>query len=138
MKAGCSGSFLHGDTITSHSSSQKFKEGPDKPAAHPVVQQVYDDIERRANAGEFPKGRGHGKCAEVSLVSDRLFELQAQGKNITTLDEAREALKGGVMHTVTIGDQFDDDNNKIPHKEYIGPCYSCRRAMPALGIELLT
>lgn len=138
LKSGCSGAFLHDDIVTSHSSSQRYKDGQENPRAHPVVQDLYDDIARRADNGEFPKGRGHGRCAEVSLVSDRLHQMQSEGRNITNIDEAREALKGSVMHTVTIGEQFDEDNNKIPHNSYIPPCQSCKHAMPALGISLLS
>ncbi|WP_354381892.1 YwqJ-related putative deaminase [Streptomyces sp. PvR034] len=136
VKQGCAGALLHDGVITSHTSSQK-KDGQSLPTTHPVLASLYQDVSDAHDRGELEKGRGHGKCAEVSLVSDRLHALEASGHKITTPDEAAKALSGSVMHTVTTGDQPDRDRNIVPHGSYIPPCRSCDPVMKRLGIAIL-
>ncbi|MGW7490871.1 YwqJ-related putative deaminase [Streptomyces sp. NPDC054786] len=93
-KDGCAGSLLHNGTVTSHTSAIRRKpvitpqdrkridagemEKPEPqlhPRAHPAVQKVLDDIEHDSKAQGGHPGSGHGNCAEVSLISDRLHQL---------------------------------------------------------------
>lgn len=135
LKSGCAGALIHNGVLTTHTSTQA-RHGQKKPEAHPVVQGVYDDIAARGEAGEILVGRGHGKCAEVALVSDRLHQLEASGTKISTLEDAKKALSGSVIHTVAVGDQFDRNGTKIGHGDYFPPCDSCTHGLPALGISL--
>ncbi|MER6996959.1 YwqJ-related putative deaminase [Streptomyces sp. NPDC000410] len=134
IAAGCSGALVHGDVLTSHTSSQS-RHGQAYPHTHPALQSAYDDVEQRAKRGELVLGRGHGRCAEVSLVSDRLHEL-GRTESIASLDDARRALSGSKIYTVAIGEQFDNDGNKVKHGEYLPPCRSCGPVLEALGVGL--
>ncbi|MFD0428512.1 YwqJ-related putative deaminase [Streptomyces zhihengii] len=112
--------------------------GPPRPGVpgHPSLAQ--GAVRRRAGAlrpRRHPLGRGHGRCAEVSLVSDRLHEL-GRTRDISSLDDARDALAGSKIHTVAIGEQFDNDGNKVAHGGYLPPCRSCGPVMDALGVGL--
>ncbi|MEW2435061.1 YwqJ-related putative deaminase [Streptomyces caniferus] len=150
---GCAGSLLHDGTVTSHTSTNKRKpiitpadkklidkgemEKPKpqtNPEAHPVVQQVLDDI---AADPTIERGRGHGNCAEVSLISDRLHQLDPDGTGITTPEEARQALAGSAIHTRQIGEERDRETGEITlgHGDYKAPCRSCSSMLPKLGVR---
>ncbi|WP_193563998.1 YwqJ-related putative deaminase [Streptomyces sp. L-9-10] len=135
LQQGCSGALVHGDVLTSHSSSQG-RHGQKTPDTHPVLRSVYDELAARADRGELVLGRGHGKCAEVSLISDRLHDLDDKHGSITTIEDARRAMSGSKIYTVAIGDQQDGDGNVAKHGSYLPPCRSCGPALEALGIGL--
>ncbi|MGW8553558.1 YwqJ-related putative deaminase [Streptomyces tubercidicus] len=150
---GCAGSLLHNGTVTSHTSTNKRKpiitptekklidkgemEKPKpqtNPEAHPVVQQVLDDI---AADPSIERARGHGNCAEVSLISDRLHQMDPDGTRITTPEHAREALAGSAIHTRQIGEERDRETGEINlrHGDYKDPCRSCEKMLPRLGVR---
>ncbi|MEY9944645.1 YwqJ-related putative deaminase [Kitasatospora sp. GAS1066B] len=132
VTTGCAGSFEHGDTITSHTSTKK-NGLQEKPTTHPMVAKVLDEIEQDQKAGKIdPLGAGHGKCAEVSLLSDRLHQLDPDGTKITTVEEAKAALSGGNMHTRQIGDSRGPGEK---HGEYKPPCGTCTHLLPRLGVN---
>ncbi|WP_329233414.1 YwqJ-related putative deaminase [Streptomyces sp. NBC_01460] len=131
---GCSGALVHDDVITSHTSSQG-RHGQKYPDTHSALQSAYDDVQARADRGELVLGRGHGRCAEVSLISDRLHEL-GRTESISTTDDARRALAGSKIYTVAVGEQFDNDGNKVAHGSYLPPCRSCGPVLEALGVGL--
>ncbi|CAM5646543.1 MULTISPECIES: YwqJ-related putative deaminase [Streptomyces] len=154
-KSGCSGSLLHDGVITSHTSSVRRNASRSKkeidsgvpapepqtePRAHPVVQGVLDDIKRDSTAKGEPLGSGHGKCAEVSLISDRLHQMDPDGTRIRTPEDARRALAGGVVHTRQIGDLVVRDKEtgekvtQLRHGDYKPPCASCAPMLDALGV----
>ncbi|MFF3559005.1 YwqJ-related putative deaminase [Streptomyces sp. NPDC002574] len=136
IKTGCAGSLLHNGVVTSHTSATG-RHGQKVPDTHPVVQKVYDDIKAESDAAERPfTGAGHGKCAEVALISDRLHQLDPTGRSIRTVDDARDALAGSMIHSRQIGDLTDKDGNvEMAHGDYKPPCRSCARALPVLGVH---
>ncbi|GLW16826.1 hypothetical protein Stsp01_35690 [Streptomyces sp. NBRC 13847] len=155
-KDGCAGSLLHNGTITAHTSSIKRKpviRPQDKirmdagemkrpepqmyPRAHPAVQQVLDRVEQEIKAEGRHPGTGHGKCAEVSLISDRLHQLDPDGTSIRTPEDARRALHGSSVHTRQIGQQINKETGKIEydHGDYKPPCRSCAAMLPRLGVR---
>ncbi|GAA2448963.1 YwqJ-related putative deaminase [Streptomyces macrosporus] len=135
LTQGCSGVLLHNDVVTPHTSMQG--KGPQKdPMRHAVVDDIMADIERRDANGELVKGRGHGKCAEVALISDRLYQLDPTGQSIRTVDDARRALEGSVMHTVAIGDMRAPDGSITEHGSFLPPCRSCEPMLEALNITV--
>ncbi|MFI8182964.1 YwqJ-related putative deaminase [Actinacidiphila glaucinigra] len=136
IKTGCAGSLLHDGVVTSHTSATG-RHGQKVPEAHPVLQQVYDDIKAESDASDRPfTGAGHGKCAEVALISDRLHQLDPTGRSIRTVDDARDALAGSIIHSRQIGNLTDKDGNvEMAHGEYKPPCRSCARALPILGVH---
>ncbi|WKX72913.1 YwqJ-related putative deaminase [Streptomyces sp. XD-27] len=144
LDSGCAGSLLHNGVITSHTSMQhkvpKNIKGEERerakaaqgPHPHPAVRDLYDDIKAR----EEKIGRGHGQCAEVALISDRLHQLDPTGQNIRTVEDARRALDGAVIDTRAIGDMTDPKTGEVTrHGEFLPACDSCKHALPALGIK---
>lgn len=154
--SGCAGSLLHNGVITSHTSTTRrkpvlspqeaklIKEGKmERPepqtraAAHPAVRQVLDEIEAdKLASGERP-GVGHGNCAEVALISDRLHQMDPDGTRIRTPEDAREALDGSMVHTRQIGQQRNRETGEIEidHGDYKEPCRSCSSMLPRLGVK---
>ncbi|MFI0741886.1 YwqJ-related putative deaminase [Streptomyces sp. NPDC021100] len=144
MPSGCAGAFLHNGVITSHTSFQQKKVSQDLPEdkraiaraaqtpdVHPVLGKMYDDV---LNSGG-PTGVGHGKCAEMSLVSDRLHQMDPTGKSIRTPEDARKVLEGGIMETRVIGKQRHPDTGEVlTHGMHQPACMSCRQVLPKLGI----
>ncbi|MFJ2194934.1 YwqJ-related putative deaminase [Streptomyces violaceusniger] len=144
VNSGCAGSLLHNGEITAHTSMQRMKisknltgEARDQavaaqtPDLHPAVRDLYQQI---ADSG-VRTGRGHGQCAEVALISDRLHQMDPTGQSIRTVEDARNALSGAVIDTRAIGEQVDPDTGKVvPHADHLPACHSCRHALPALGI----
>ncbi|WNE96492.1 YwqJ-related putative deaminase [Streptomyces luomodiensis] len=144
VNSGCAGSLLHNGEITAHTSMQRMKisknltgDARDQavaaqtPDLHPAVRDLYQQI---ADSGERT-GRGHGQCAEVALISDRLHQMDPTGQSIRTVEDARNALSGAVIDTRSIGEQVDPDTGDvIPHGDFLPACHSCRHALPALGI----
>ncbi|MFE0688862.1 YwqJ-related putative deaminase [Streptomyces xiamenensis] len=134
LETGCAGSLLHDGTVTSHTSTTKM-HGQKLPTTHPVLADLLDRIAADADAGRIPPtGIGHGKCAEVSLISDRLAHLESTGQSIRTLDEARAALEGSVIHSVQIGDV---PKLGLEHGAYKAPCQTCTHIVSELGITAL-
>ncbi|QDQ13427.1 YwqJ-related putative deaminase [Streptomyces spectabilis] len=137
LASGCAGSFLHDQVITVHSSTTKM-HGQKLPHTHQVLQDILKQISDDVSAGLIPnKGIGHGKCAEISLISDRLRKLDPTGSTIRTVADARRALEGSVMHTRRIGDFIDRRTGEIVnrHGEYMRPCDTCKHVLPQLGIR---
>ncbi|MGX1806327.1 zeta toxin family protein [Nocardia sp. NPDC055321] len=133
---GCAGTLLHNDTMTSHTSVTKM-DNQAQPLTHPVLQALYDQVRADYVAGKIQEiGNGHGKCAEVALISDRLLQLEAAGIRIDSVEAARRALEGAQINTRRIGDFRDKEGNVINHHgQPIPPCDSCKHVLPQLGIE---
>ncbi|MFF8715527.1 YwqJ-related putative deaminase, partial [Streptomyces sp. NPDC015184] len=138
LTSGCAGSLLHDSTITAHSSTTKM-HGQKLPKAHKVLEGILKSVGEKLDATPGAKrGFGHGKCAEVSLISDRLHQLDPKGKSIRTVDDARKALEGSVMHTRQIGDLYDRATGELiqPHGSFLPPCRTCEHVLPQLGIRV--
>lgn len=137
LNDGCAGSLLHDGVITSHTSMTKFGVH-NTPRTHPVLKGLLDRIEADFDAGLIPKkGSGHGKCAEIALISDRLALLERNGTPIRTLGDARQALEGAQIHTRRIGDFVLRRTGEVlhRHKDYLAPCDTCKHILPELGIH---
>ena len=136
LEQGCAGSFLHDNVVTVHSSTTKM-HGQKIPRTHPVLQDLLKQIKADSAAGLIGKtGIGHGKCAEISLISDRLHQLDPVGTRIRTVDDARRVLEGGVMHTRRINDSFNREGVQTGwHSEYMKPCGTCEHVLSNLGIR---
>ncbi|WP_223736155.1 YwqJ-related putative deaminase [Streptomyces purpurogeneiscleroticus] len=137
LKTGCAGSFLHDNVVTAHSSTTKM-HGQGLPHTHKVLADILKQIDDDAKAGVIDKkGSGHGKCAEISLISDRLAQLDPTGTQIRTIGDARRVLDGGVMHTRRIGDFVIKRTGEVRgrHGDYLPPCDTCKHVLPQLGIQ---
>lgn len=132
--------------VTTHTSmtADKGTKPPTQPAVHPVVQDALDrikaDLEAMQDQGRS-KGAGHGKCAEVALVSDQLYRLEGEwrqtGEPGTLEQYALNALSGAKIVTHQIksavegGIEYD-----LGH--YRPPCRSCRHLLPQFGIDSIS
>ncbi|WP_199896929.1 YwqJ-related putative deaminase, partial [Streptomyces niger] len=138
LNKGCAGSFLHDNVITSHSSTTKMN-GQKLPHTHQVLDGMLKEIAERADSTPgIKKGLGHGKCAEISLISDRLHQLDPTGTSIRTTEEAKRVLEGSVMHTRQIGDLYDRQTGELArsHGDFLPPCETCGQILPQLGIRV--
>lgn len=68
--------------------------GQKLPKRHAVLDDILKNVEKTLEAEGKNKGIGHGKCAEISLISDRLHQIDPTGKSIRTIDDAKAALEG--------------------------------------------
>ncbi|WP_371791698.1 YwqJ-related putative deaminase [Streptomyces sp. NBC_01471] len=137
LEQGCAGSLLHDNTITAHSSTTKM-HGQKLPHTHPVVEGVLKRISDDVAAGILEKkGFGHGKCAEISLISDRLSQLDPTSTAIRTVDDARKALEGSSVHTRRIGDLINRETGEVvmAHNAYLAACDTCKHVLLELGIH---
>ncbi|MFG2759105.1 YwqJ-related putative deaminase [Streptomyces wuyuanensis] len=130
----CAGGLLHEGTLTSHSSSTK-RHGQSQLDTHPALKSVLDQVEKEIRAdGENP-GAGHGKCAEIALVSDRLRGIEDRDKiAIGTPEDIRRVMSGALVYSLQIGEQ-DSPTGFKSHGEYKEPCRSCSRVLPLIGVE---
>lgn len=137
LEQGCAGSLVHDGVVTSHTSVTKM-HGQRMPDTHPALQSLLDRIKADKEAGRIPAiGIGHGKCAEVPLLSDRLHALDPTGQIIKTPEAARQALQGAVIHTRQIGSYVRKDTGEtLDHGRYLPPCNSCDPLLSALGITV--
>ncbi|MGA5195298.1 YwqJ-related putative deaminase [Streptomyces exfoliatus] len=78
-------------------------------------------------------GNGHGKCAEVALISDRLHQIDPNGTSIRTPEDVRKAMEGSLVHSVQIGNMRPGDDQLL-HGQYKPPCRSCERMLPLVGV----
>ncbi|MEU7489532.1 YwqJ-related putative deaminase [Streptomyces sp. NPDC042319] len=137
LDTGCAGSFLHDNVITVHTSTTKM-HGQTLPHTHKVLDDMLQKIADDAKAGVIEKkGSGHGKCAEISLISDRLRQLDPTGTQVRTIDDARRVFDGSVMHTRRIGDFVIKKTGEVRnrHGDYFPPCDTCKHILPQLGIR---
>ncbi|WP_432985979.1 toxin glutamine deamidase domain-containing protein [Dactylosporangium sp. CA-233914] len=126
-------------TVTSHTSARPMKHGDGSTTElqiHPEARRVLDEIKAAAEHDPDKRvGQNHGKCAEVVLVSDRLYELERQwneqgrpGGDFPAY--AREQMRDGVVSTHWIG-----DGSRQEHGDFAPPCDSCGPFIKDFGIE---
>jgi uncharacterized protein YukE len=118
------GSFHHDGVVTSHTSVRGGEVN-----AHPAIDELYERIP------EGERSKGHGRCAEVPLLSDRLHhaEQQRPGQPPLTPEQARELLRGGEMTTHSVN--HDNAPGALPHGTYVPPCASCAEVIRYLGVS---
>ncbi|GGW12927.1 YwqJ-related putative deaminase [Streptomyces globisporus] len=133
----CAGGLLHEGTLTSHSSSTK-RHGQTLLETHPALQSVVDRVEREIRADNENPGAGHGKCAEIALVSDRLHGIEERDKGaISTEGDTRRVMEGARVYSLQIGEQ-DSPTGFKNHGDYKEPCRSCSRILPLIGVAAHT
>ncbi|MFE0424997.1 YwqJ-related putative deaminase, partial [Streptomyces sp. NPDC058953] len=129
----CAGGLLHEGTLTAHSSS-KQKHGQKQLDNHPELQKILDEVKADMESRGDRPGGGHGKCAEMALVSDRLKHIeQRDGITISTPEDIRRAMDGSLVYTLQIGEQ-DDPTGFKNHGDYKPPCRSCTQVLPLIGV----
>ncbi|ABP52953.1 hypothetical protein Strop_0468 [Salinispora tropica CNB-440] len=113
------GALLVNGTVHTHTSVR----GDLAPNLHPVIRRFLD---------ELPSGqreRFAGWCAEVVLLSDRLYEAEADGGSISPT-QARSLLWGANVWVTRIREEGDPrDEEQQP------PCRSCAALLDWLGVE---
>lgn len=133
----CAGGLLHEGTLTSHTSSTK-RHGQSLLDTHPALQSVVDRVEKEIRADKENPGAGHGKCAEIALVSDRLHGIEERDKAaISTPEDIRRVMSGARVYSLQIGEQ-DSPTGFKNHGDYKEPCRSCSRILPLIGVTAHT
>ncbi|WP_433613736.1 toxin glutamine deamidase domain-containing protein [Dactylosporangium sp. CA-139114] len=125
-------------TISSHTSTRPMKHDNGTATdvrVHPEAQRVLDDIKAAAEHDPGKRiGQNHGKCAEVVLVSDKLYELERQWHEAGEPGDfgtyAREQLRDGVVATHWIG-----EGGRQEHGDYAPPCASCEPFVQDFGLH---
>ncbi len=114
------GALLVGGQVHTHTSIK----GDQQPRLHPLVERFLDGlaVEQRE--------RYAGRCAEVALVSDRLYAAESGRSGEFTAGEARAALWGARMTATRIREPGDP-----AHGTYQPPCRSCVALLEWFGIE---
>ncbi|MCW8998824.1 MAG: YwqJ-related putative deaminase, partial [Kangiellaceae bacterium] len=112
---------------TARITGKKYYQGASKDIkpeeAHPVVREVYAEIPDQKGM----RGAGHGRCAEASMCTQILGDVEkATGKEITTVEQAKKYLSGTKM------DVRNTKNNAV--KEPKEACKSCAPTQDKLGI----
>ncbi|MEV8389788.1 MULTISPECIES: YwqJ-related putative deaminase [unclassified Streptomyces] len=129
----CAGGLLHEGTLTSHTSSTK-RHGQTLLDTHPALKSVVDQVEKEIRADNENPGAGHGKCAEIALVSDRLHGIEERDNTaIRTPEDIRRVMTGALVHSLQIGEQ-DSPTGFKNHGDYKEPCRSCSRILPLIGV----
>ncbi|MFI7079845.1 toxin glutamine deamidase domain-containing protein [Micromonospora sp. NPDC049903] len=132
--------LMPGGVITTHTSmtADRSTSPPTQPAVHPLAQAALDRIAAQLGKG---KGGGHGKCAEVALVSDQLYQIEQQwhdaGKPGAFEQYALTALDGAKIVTHQVKSAWVDG---VPYElgHYRPPCRSCAHFLPQFNVEPLT
>ncbi|MFF6937651.1 YwqJ-related putative deaminase [Streptomyces sp. NPDC008312] len=133
----CAGGLLHEGTLTSHSSATK-RHGQVLLDTHPALKNVVDQVEIDIRADNENPGAGHGKCAEVALISDRLHGIEKRDNiKITTPEDIRRVMSGALVYSLQIGEQ-DSPTGLKKHGDYKEPCRSCSRILPLVGVTAHT
>ncbi|MFD7125089.1 MULTISPECIES: YwqJ-related putative deaminase [Streptomyces] len=105
---------------------------------HPALQSVVDRVEREIRADNENPGAGHGKCAEIALVSDRLHGIEERDKAaVSTAEDIRRVMEGARVYSLQIGEQ-DSPTGFKNHGDYKEPCRSCSRILPLIGVTAHT
>ena len=114
------GALLMGGKVHTHTSIK----GDQPPRLHPLLERFVDElpVEQRE--------RYAGRCAELVLVSDRLYEAETGRAGELTACEARAALWGARITATRIREQGDP-----AHGTYQPPCRSCAALLEWFGIE---
>ncbi|MBX9425382.1 hypothetical protein K4902_23835 [Streptomyces lateritius] len=131
LKTACAGTLLHDGVLSSHTSNTGL--GDSQMSTHPALKQILDQVERDLKAADQNPGNGHGKCAEVALVSDRLHQLDPDGTKIVSGDDVQQAMKGSLVYSVQIGD-LRPGEGQLFHGDYKPPCRSCSKMLPLAGV----
>jgi hypothetical protein len=113
------GALLIGGKVYSHTSLK----GDAEPLLHPLIARFLDELPTEQ------RERYAGRCAEVVLVSDRLYEAEA-GRDPLSAAEARAALWGARVTATRIREQGDPT-----HGRYQPPCRSCAALLDWSGVE---
>ena len=105
---------------------------------HPMAQAVLDRIQRDVlNSGGRPP-TWHGHCAEVALVSDRLYDLEHAWREAGGTGDfesyALGNLNGSVISTHRIGD-LQTLSVTQHHGDLTPPCTSCAPFLDAFGVD---
>ncbi|MFI7026220.1 toxin glutamine deamidase domain-containing protein [Micromonospora sp. NPDC049900] len=126
--------------ITTHTSmtANKGTTPATQPSVHRLAQAA---LGRTAAALADGVGGGHGKCAEVALISDQLYRLEQQwealGKPGTFDQWALDALRGARIVTHQVKPAHSDGvTYELGH--YRPPCRSCAHFLPQFGVEPIT
>jgi hypothetical protein len=115
------GALLVGDTLFQHTSVR----GDTAPELYPLIRRFLHELPAES------RERYSGFCAEVVLVSDRLYEAERLLGRTLTPAAARAELWGARLSLVHVREKGDP-----AHGRPARPCRSCAALLEWLGIEV--
>ncbi len=114
------GALLLNGTIHTHTSVR----GDLEPNLHPMIRRFLDELP------SSQRERFAGSCAEAVLLSDRLYEAEAEGGGPISPTQARSLLWGANIWVTRIREEGDPrDDEQQP------PCRSCAALLDWFGVE---
>ena len=117
-------SLLIGGKVLSHTSLV----GPGHPNLHPAVWEFIESLP----VGE--RKNFTGRCAEASLVSDQLWEMDSARTDgqTTTFREAVPHFAGSALKSVKVREQGNPEHGKAAT-----PCGACSALLRELGVRII-
>lgn len=97
------------------------------PKWHPLIRWLLEELPVES------RERYAGWCAEVALISDRLYEADRTAGRALTTDEARAAVQGGSMSVHRIRER-----GHPAHGQPQPVCRSCAALLEWFGIVAVT
>ena len=97
------------------------------PAWHPLIQQFLQELPVES------RERYAGWCAEVALISDRLYAADKAAGRALTADEARAAVRGGRMSVHRIRERGNP-----AHGQPQPACRTCAALLSWFGLVAVT
>lgn len=116
------GALMVGGQIYSHSAVR----GEHPPNWHPLIRRFLDQLP------VDQRERYAGWCAEVVLLSDRLYALDADRAEPATPTEARAALWGASIRVARVREPGDPT-----HGEVQLPCRTCMALLDWFGVRVV-
>jgi len=121
--------------LTTHSSmtADQSTDPATQPTPHPLVETVLAEVAQQVSR----VGSGHGRCAEVALVSDVVYQLERQWQDADRIGDfdayARSELAGARIVTHQFR-RAQDVDVVYERGDYRPPCRSCGPMLDDLGI----
>ncbi|HEY2673150.1 MAG TPA: YwqJ-related putative deaminase [Rugosimonospora sp.] len=116
------GALLVNGIVHQHTSVR----GETPPDLHPLVRRFLHELPAEL------RERYTGWCAEAVLVSDRLYEAQAENGGTLTANVARAHLWGAQLSLCWIREAGDPAHGRVA-----APCRSCAAMLEWFGVEVV-
>ncbi|MFV2088604.1 toxin glutamine deamidase domain-containing protein, partial [Micromonospora sp. LOL_021] len=127
--------MTRGGQITTHSSmtADQSTDPATQPTPHPLVETVLAEVAQQVSR----VGSGHGRCAEVALVSDVVYQLERQWQDAGRIGDFAAYARSELAGARIVTHQFrraQDVDVVYERGDYRPPCRSCGPMLDDLGI----
>ncbi|MFV2096623.1 toxin glutamine deamidase domain-containing protein, partial [Micromonospora sp. LOL_014] len=121
--------------LTTHSSmtADQSTDPATQPTPHPLVETVLAEVAQQVSR----VGSGHGRCAEVAMVSDVVYQLDRQWQDAGRIGDFAAYARSELAGARIVTHQFrraQDVDVVYEHGVYRPPCRSCGPMLEKLGV----